>query len=101
MLTWGSEEASMRSMEAESGIDSPSLAKKPKLSPLLVWYYDEFNQVAHDRNLASGHPCPITTGQISEYCDFFNIDYREEFFFYIRMIDRLYLTEHYKRKKSE
>ena len=84
-----------------SGIVPKALEAKPELSPYLTWYFDEFNMLSHDRNLDQGYPTPLTTGQIREYCDFFNIEDRLTFYAMVRTIDRLYLDRWYAKKKAE
>ena len=84
-----------------SGIVPKALLQKPELSDSLTWYYDEFNNLSHDRTLDQGHPTPLSTAQIREYCEFFEIESRQEFHRMIRLIDRIYLEKWYAREKAK
>lgn len=88
-------------MEAETGITSQALTRKPVLRPLLQHYYDEYGKISRDRRRDQGYPLPITTFEIMCYTAFYQVDDKEEFDRMIRMIDDAYLTEVYKREEAK
>lgn len=87
-------------MAAETNIIPPALLRKPILDVVEIWYWDEFNNLALDRDTDQGMPKPITTGQIQTYCNVFSIEEVDDFHGWMRLIDRVYLTEFYKREKA-
>lgn len=100
-MEWGSSEADLLEFEAQNGITPQALLNKPKLNEVLTYYYDEYNQIAHDRNLDQGHPTSLTTWQIQAYCSFYGVLEPLVFADYIKRIDRIYLDIWFKKRKAE
>lgn len=80
----------------EGGMIVPALEDRPALLPSIVWFYECFQDLCNDRAVApEGIPLSLTTGDIGEYFDRYELAEAltfEEFSEKIRLIDGVWLT---------
>jgi hypothetical protein len=70
---------------------APALTRKPALDEFSAFYLSAFNDLNGTRSNGFSGPNRITATEMLAYCDLFEIDEREQFFYNIRAADEVYM----------
>lgn len=70
---------------------APALARRPVLDEYSVFYLSAFNDLSGTRSGGFSGPNRITAAEMLAYCEMFEIDERERFFYNIRAADDVYM----------
>lgn len=86
-------------VQEQTGQTPPALEARPRLTLVTSQYMEWYQDVSYDRTSSEAGPNPLSTGAIETYRRVFDIPSRDDFHFYMRSIDNLWLSE--ARKKLE
>jgi hypothetical protein len=86
-LEWGKTKPIFESMDEVA----PTLLNKPVLDEFSAFYINAFMDLSGMRQAGFNGPMRISIADIQAYCDMFEIDEREQFFYNMRAADDVYL----------
>ena len=98
-LTWELEWGKTKQVFNEMPQVAPALLNKPMLDECSAFYINAFNDLSSARQAGFNGPMCITVTDMQAYCEMFEIDEREQFFYNIRAADEVYLNWVFKDKK--
>jgi hypothetical protein len=70
---------------------APALLNKPELDEESAFYLNCFNDLSAARQAGFNGPNRIAIAEMQAYCDMFEIDERERFFYNIRAADEVFM----------
>lgn len=97
-LTWELEWGKTKQVFNDMQEVAPALLNKPILDDASAFYLNAFYDLSGARQAGFNGPMSITAADMQAYCDMFEIDEREQFFYNIRAADVVYLNWAFKDK---
>jgi hypothetical protein len=98
-LTWELEWGKTKSLFEQMDGIAPALLEKPDLCDESAFYLQCFSDLSASRQEGFNGKMRIAIAEMQAYCDMFEIDERELFFYNIRAADDLYMEWAAKAKK--
>lgn len=96
---WGSEVDLLLNIAEQTGKMPEALLAKPKLGKMASYYLDWFQELAASRRYNQTGPESLSTFDIECFRRVFEIPGKDDFHFYMRAIDELWLAEARKKLK--
>jgi hypothetical protein len=70
---------------------APALTRKPVLNEFSAFYLAAFSDLSGTRQAGFSGPQRITVAEMLAYCELFDVDEREQFFYNIRAADGVFM----------
>jgi hypothetical protein len=86
-LEWGKTKPVFERMDEVA----PALLKKPALDEFSAFYISAFMDLSSMRQMGFNGPMRINITDIQAYCDMFEIEEREQFFYNMRAADDVFM----------
>lgn len=86
-MEWGNSKPLFERMDEVA----PALLRRPELNEWSAFYLAAFNDLSGARQAGLNGPQRITIAEMLAYCDMFEIDDRERFFYNMRAADEVFM----------